>query len=137
MSLAGVVGLLVSPMSLAGVVGLDNILGLCSCQCVLLARLTTLSTRAGADLGLSFVLLLLSEESSAENALTVLVVSSEGADVGLVDIVDDDRGNSNDLCGAGRHDCHQDEEEHGIFPNGSEQLLGDERCSETLRNVFI
>merc|ERR1719370_2626655 len=78
--------LLVSPMGLAGVVGLDDIPGLCSGYCVLLARLAALCTGAGADLRLSFVLLLLSQESSAKDALTVLVVSPEGADVGPVDM---------------------------------------------------
>merc|ERR1719193_1781953 len=91
-------------MGLACVVGLDNVLGLCSSQCIFLASLTALSTRAGADFSLSFVLLLLPEESSAEHALTILVVSPEGADVGLVDVVDDDRGNSDDLCRPGGHD---------------------------------
>merc|ERR1719370_2000175 len=51
--------LLVSPMGLACVVGLDNVLGLCSSQCILLASLAALSTRAGADFSLSFIFLLL------------------------------------------------------------------------------
>merc|ERR550517_705477 len=92
--------LLVSPVGLACVVGLDNVLGLCSSQCILLASLAALSTRAGADISLSFIFLLLPKESSAEHALAVLVVSPEGADVGLVDVVYDDGGNGDDLCRA-------------------------------------
>merc|ERR1712037_810898 len=98
--------LLEGSMGLAGEVGLDNVLGLCSRDCVFLASLATLSTWAGADLS-SFVSLLLPQESSTENALAVLVVSPEGADVGLVDVVDDDGGDGDDLCRASGHDCHQ------------------------------
>ena len=65
------------------------------------------------------------------------MVSPEGADVGLVDVVDNDRGNGDDLRRAGRHDRHQDEEEHGVFPDRSEQLLGNKRRSETFHDVFF
>ena len=73
----------------------------------------------------------------AENALAVPQVWLEGADVGLVHIVDEDRGHRNDLSRAGRHDSHQDEEKHGVLPGGAQQLLSHERGGESGGDVLV
>ena len=59
--------------------------------------------------------LLVSEVLATQDALTLLQVRLEGADVGLVDVVDDDGGHGDDLRRAGRHDGHQDQEQHGVL----------------------
>ena len=44
-----------------------------------------------------------------------LYVWSEGSDVYLVDIVDDDGWDGDDLCRARGHDGHQDQEQDRVF----------------------
>ena len=53
----------------------------------------------------------------------------------LIDVIDDDRGDSDDLSGAGGHHSHQDKEEDGVLPGGPEQLLGHEGRGEALGDV--
>ena len=81
--------------------------------------------------------LLVSEVLATQDALTLLQVRSEGADVGLVHIIDDNGGHSNDLSRASGHDSHQDEEEHGVLSSGAQELLGHQRSGKTLGNIFI
>ena len=69
--------------------------------------------------------------------MTFLEVRLEGTDVGLIDIIDDNGGNSNDLSRASGHDSHQDQEEHGIFSSGSKQLLCHQGSSKTFGDIFI
>ena len=79
----------------------------------------------------------MSEVLAAEDALTVLQVRLEGTNVGLVDIIDDNGGDSDDLSGASGHDSHQDQEEHGVLPRGAEELLGDKGRGEALADVLV
>ena len=81
--------------------------------------------------------LLVSEILAAEDALTLLQVRLEGANISLVDIIDDNGGNSNDFSRAGGHDCHQDKEEHSILSSGAEQLLGNKRSSQAFADILI
>ena len=79
----------------------------------------------------------MSEIFAAEDTLTLLQVRLEGANVGLVDVIDDNGGHSNDLGGPGGHDSHQDEEEHGVLSGGAEELLSHKRSGQTLADILI
>ena len=79
----------------------------------------------------------MSEILAAEDALTLLEVRLEWADVSLVDIINDDGGHSNDLSRSSRHDSHQNEEKHGVLSGGAEELLGDKRSSQALADIIV
>ena len=72
---------------------------------------------------------------AADDTLSVFELRPEGLDVGLVDVVDDDGGHSDDLGRASRHDSHKDKEEHGVLSGGSKELLGNQGSGQTLRKL--
>ena len=79
----------------------------------------------------------MSEILAAEDALTLLEVRLEWTDIGLVDIINDDGGHSNDLSRSSRHDSHQNEEKHGVLSGGAEELLGDKRSGQALADIIV
>ena len=75
--------------------------------------------------------------AGAEDTLAVLQVFLEWADIGLVNIVYQNRGHSDDLRGASRHDGHQDEEEHGVLSSRPQQLLGHQWSGEAGGDILV
>ena len=55
----------------------------------------------------------------------------------LINIVDDDRSDSNDLGRARRHDSHENEEQNGVFTGGSQKLLSDQWSGKSTGDIVI
>ena len=72
-----------------------------------------------------------------EDTLAVLQILLERADIGLVNIVDENRGHGYDLSGASGHDGHEDEEEHGVLSSRAEQFLRHQGSRQTGRDVLV
>ena len=72
-----------------------------------------------------------------EDTLAVLQILLERADIGLVNIVDENRGHGYDLSGASGHDGHEDEEEHGVLSSRPQQLLRHQRGGQPGGDILV
>ena len=121
--------LLVGPVDGAGVVRLDHPLSVGPGQ-VVRPAVRALVGHGTVAQGGALVSLLDPQVLRTQDALAVLEVRIERADVSLVDVVDDDGRHCDDFRRAGRHDSHEDEEDHGVLSYGAEQLLRHKRSSQ-------
>ena len=58
-------------------------------------------------------------EITPKKGTTLTFLAYKPVDSYLINIINYNRGHSNDLCGTGRHDRHQNEEKNGIFTSGT------------------